>query len=60
MDPAARFGVSRWERLRTIDPRIRDTLLGVAALVVTLLATSVRDVTTRDSGTDPGSMTSEW
>jgi signal transduction histidine kinase len=45
MDPAARFGVSRWERLRTIDPRIRDTLLGVAALVVTLLATSVRDVT---------------
>jgi signal transduction histidine kinase len=37
MEPAAQFGISRWERLRTIDPRIRDGLLGVAAFALTLI-----------------------
>jgi signal transduction histidine kinase len=37
MEPAAQFGISRWERLRTIDPRIRDGLLGIAAFALTVI-----------------------
>ena len=37
MKPPASLSVSRWERLRSIDPRIPDTLLGVGVFVITLL-----------------------
>jgi signal transduction histidine kinase len=42
MPPAQQFAVSRWERLRTVDPRIGDALLAVAALVGLLIG-GVRD-----------------
>jgi len=37
MPPAQEFAVSRWERLRTFDPRIRDAFLALAAFALTLL-----------------------
>ena len=37
MPPAQEFAVSRWERLRMFDPRIRDAFLALAAFALTLL-----------------------
>jgi signal transduction histidine kinase len=52
MPPAQEFAVSRWERLRTSDPRIWDALLAIAAFALTVLA-GFRD----EAGTRPDVIT---
>ena len=46
--PAAHLGVSRWERLRTIDPRLRDGLLGAGAFALALIGAFSRDPAARE------------
>ena len=48
MKPAAHLGVSRWERLRTIDPKIRDGLLGAGAFALALVGAFSRDPAARE------------